>query len=96
MYIRAQTLNVLTLEEVREINKVIINNSYKKCVGREKVALLEALSYFNWSSPSSVHLGHHSGRVSGSTLKKEIFFMKVTKELGNFSPTPGNADRGSN
>lgn len=87
-YIRAQTLNVLTQEEVREINKVIINNSYKKCVGREKVALLEALPHINWSSPSSVHLGHHSGRVSGSTLKKEIFFYESDKRAWELFTDP--------
>ncbi|MFD2614158.1 DUF4238 domain-containing protein [Paenibacillus gansuensis] len=87
-YIQPKTLNLLTGEEVLDINKVIINNSYKKCVGREKNALIEALSYFEWSSPSSVYIGHHSGRVSGSTLKKEIFFYERDKKAWELFTDP--------
>jgi hypothetical protein len=81
-------LNALTKEEVKEMNRVIINNSYKKCVGSEKAALLEALPDFNWSSPSSTYIGHHSGRVNGSTLKKEIFFYERDKRAWELFTEP--------
>jgi SEC-C motif len=59
-------------------------------VSREKSSLLEALPHFEWSSPSAVYVGYGSGRVSGSTLKKEIFFYEQDKrvwELFTTDPT---------
>jgi hypothetical protein len=87
-YIRPNTLNTLTAEEVKEINRVIINNSYKKCVGNEKSALLEALPHFEWSSPSATYIGYDSGRVSGSTLKKELFFYERDKRAWGLFTEP--------
>lgn len=78
-YISPDTMNTLTEEKVREINNIIINNSYKKCVGKEKSTLVEALHHFEWSSPSAIYVGHGSGRVSGSTLKKELFLYERDK-----------------
>lgn len=87
-YIQPQTMNTLTAEQVKEINRVIINNSYKKCVGNEKSALLEALPLFEWSSPSATYIGYNSGRVSGSTLKKEIFFYERDKRAWELFTEP--------
>jgi len=89
-FIHPDTLSTLNPEEVSLINKIIINNSYKKCVSREKSPLLEALPHFEWSSPSAVYVGYGSGRVGGSTLKKEIFHYEQDKrvwELFTTDPT---------
>ncbi|QQZ61172.1 DUF4238 domain-containing protein [Paenibacillus sonchi] len=87
-YIRPQTINYLTDEQVLEINKVIINNSYKKCVGKEKATLQETLPYFEWRSPSAIYIGHNSGKVSGSTLKKEVFFYEKEKRAWELFTDP--------
>lgn len=87
-FVRPDTLNTLNAEEVNEINKIIINNSYKKCVSREKSSLLQALPHFEWSSPSAVYIGHGSGRVSGSTLKKEVFYYEQDKRVWELFTNP--------
>lgn len=72
-YIKANQVNTLTQEQIFEINEVIINNCYKKCVGNCKFALERALSTFEYQSPCATYSGG-SGVQFGATLKKEIFY----------------------
>lgn len=75
-YIYPNKVNILTPDEVLDVNKIIINNSYIKCVGREKSAVDCAAPFYTWNSPSTVIVGYNSGQHSGSTLKKEVFYYE--------------------
>lgn len=83
-YINKNRINLLSAEQVGEINNVIINNSYLKCISYNEKALLDALKSFEFSSPSGTYMGFNSGAVSGATLKKEIFFYNSDQELWEF------------
>ncbi|OMF19831.1 hypothetical protein BK127_02680 [Paenibacillus sp. FSL H7-0331] len=84
LYISPNKLISLKKEEVREINKVIINNSYVKCVAQYKEALLEASPQFEFKSPSATYAGFDSGSVMGSNRKKEIFFYENDERIWDF------------
>jgi hypothetical protein len=73
-YIEKDKLNILKENEVDDLNRIIINNSYLKCVGQNKEPLEKAISVFNFSSPASTYMGFSDGSIRGATLKKELFF----------------------
>ncbi|MFN0221498.1 MULTISPECIES: DUF4238 domain-containing protein [Paenibacillus] len=75
-YIQKNKINVLTEHQVDEINKVIINNSYVKCVGYSKESLERVLLTFKSQSPASTYTQYKSGALGGATLKKEVFFYE--------------------
>ncbi|WP_438445896.1 DUF4238 domain-containing protein [Gorillibacterium sp. sgz5001074] len=87
-FIQPNRLNLLTSKEVQDINGVIINNSYNKCVGKDLNALLEAVPFFCWASPSSFFSGNGRGQYTGSTLKKEIFYYDKDKKAWDLFLNP--------
>jgi hypothetical protein len=78
-YIKNNEIVLLNDIQLAEINEVIMNNSYVKCIGRTKVALENSLSKFEFISPSEIIGGSDLGAVMGATLKKEIFFYERDK-----------------
>ncbi|PAD70646.1 hypothetical protein CHH83_02250 [Bacillus sp. 7586-K] len=75
-YIKENTINILTEDQIKEINKVIFNNSYKKAVGLNKSMLEEGLSSFRFESPSRAIMVYESGMKTGALNKKEVFFYQ--------------------
>lgn len=83
-YINKNCVNELSQEQIDEINDVIINNSYVKCVGYNKSTLDKALIKFKYRSPSAVYAEFNSGAIIGATLKKEVFFYERDKKVWEF------------
>lgn len=68
-------------EDLQMINRAIINNSYKKCVGAKKEALEGGLPDYNHESPSTIYMGFRDGSYGGAVNKKEVFFYDIDKEM---------------
>lgn len=83
-YIQRNKINELNDSQVKEINRVIINNSYVKCVSYNKEALIEALKVYIYKSPSVIYAGSYSGHVMGNNKKKEVFFYDKDEEAWEF------------
>lgn len=81
VYIRPDRINTLTNNNLREINKVIINNSYVKCVGYDDDTLKIAMSEFEFQSPVTVMAGFKSGATQGAVIKKEVFFYSEDEDI---------------
>lgn len=73
-YINDFSLSELTDSETLEINKVILNNSYKKCIAPTDPSLEKVLSYFKNQSPSEAFAKYTSGGHKEFVVKKELFF----------------------
>lgn len=86
--IEINKINSLNKDLIEDINRVIINNSYMKCVGQKREILEKALACFQFRSPSTIFVGYKSGYNSGAVNKKEVFFDKSEEkayELLEFS-----------
>jgi len=83
-YIVPEKHNVLTAEQVHEVNRTILNNSYRKCVGYNEAFLRESMESFVYRSPSGVRMVYDSGAVAGATLKKEVFFYPEERQVWDF------------
>lgn len=80
-FIEPEKINLLSEEEIRQINNAIINNSYVKCVGKKRERIEEVLSTFKVSSPSQIFAGGNpSGFSMGSIKKKEVFFYEDERQ----------------
>lgn len=75
-YIQKDKISILSEKQVDDINKVIINNSYVKCIGFSEEALQRAIRHFKHGSVLSTYAEFNSGSMSGATLKKEVFFYE--------------------
>lgn len=78
-YISSNKINLLTQSEIDEINEVIINNSYFKCVANSYEALERVSEKFEYKSPAATYAGGN-GTFMGATLKKEVFFYDRDKK----------------
>lgn len=72
--IHQNKINTLDELQVSDINRIIINNAYLKCITHSKEALKKALGEFEYESPTEMIAGSDNGPHLGATLKKEIFF----------------------
>lgn len=81
LYIRDDKVNVLNSEQLDQLNKVIINNSYLKSVSFDKDSLDSALTEFEFQSPVTFVAGYKSGATSGAVKKKEIFYYKEDEKI---------------
>ena len=72
-FILKNRINELNDSQVDQVNEVIINNSYKKCIGYSQNALNQVITKFKYHSPSQTFAGG-TKFAAGATLKKEIFF----------------------
>lgn len=73
-------VNILDERMVKKINKVIINNSYVKCVGQKKEILDERIINFNHGSPPQVFCEFGDSSRSIHIKKKEVFYHKIDEE----------------
>ncbi|OBZ18915.1 hypothetical protein A8L34_05030 [Bacillus sp. FJAT-27264] len=83
-YVKSGNINTLTSEEVQDINRTIINNSYIKCVGHNKESIEEVSEQFSFGSPSRSMMIYESGINSAALCKKEVFFYDEDIEQWNF------------
>lgn len=73
-FVKENSITHLDSESIKMINRVIINNSYNKCVSKRSDSIIEVLDYYKVRSPSQIYIGYNSGYTSGAILKKEVFF----------------------
>lgn len=92
-------LNNLEGDKLQQINRTIMQNSYVKCVAKQKKSLEEVVADYSMEYPSQVYVGYNSGYTSGAIRKKEVFFFEKDKEayklflnplVGEFSKTGVN------
>lgn len=83
-FIESNKVNTLTQEEIYEINKTIINNSYVKCIGMNKLPLEQSLKSYTYQSPSRSIMAYKSGVKTASLNKKEVFFYQDDIEQWDF------------
>lgn len=79
-YIMKNKINILNEFQISEINGIIINNTYQKCVSNNKESILKAMKQYEYFSPSEILGGSHNGSSLGATLKKEVFFYYRDKK----------------
>lgn len=91
---------ILKDDEIKLINKTIINNSYLKCVSVKKEGIEEVLPEYQMHYPSQVFAGGSpSGYFTGAIKKKEVFFYTEEQkawELIDFSTFTLYKDLGRN
>lgn len=76
-FIEPDKINELNSEQTKLINSSIINNSYKKCVGKKVESIESVISEYRWGSPTQVFAGGNpKGFHMGAVKKKEVFFYK--------------------
>lgn len=83
-FIRNNKINILSSDEVCEINKTIMNNSYVKCIGQHKIPLEIIIENFKYQSPSRSIMAFKSGVKTAALGKKEVFFYEDDIEQWNF------------
>ena len=77
-------INSLATEQVEAINRVIINNSYNKCICNNEEALKLSLTHFEMHFPTNFIAGYKSGKAEGATVKKEIFYYGEDEKIMRF------------
>lgn len=83
-YIKSNAINVLTSEQIREVNRAIINNSYIKCIGGNRESIELVKGDFRFESPSRAIMGYESGKQTAALRKKEVFFYDEDIEQWSF------------
>jgi hypothetical protein len=71
---RKDSINLLDEKRTFLVNRVIVNNSYTKCVAAEEKLLKGMSQYWKHQSPTQIFIGHSKKISSGFTKKKEIFY----------------------
>lgn len=80
-YINQNQINILNEIQTDEINGVIINNTYHKCISNSKESIEEVLKKYKFQAPSEILAGDSDDKLSyASVLKKEIFFYSRDKK----------------
>ncbi|UZP70674.1 DUF4238 domain-containing protein [Paenibacillus polymyxa] len=85
-YIKSNDINVLSNEQIREINRTIINNSYIKYIGQNRKSLEEVVDKFRYESPSRSLVGFKSGKKTAALRKKRF---SSTKKISNSGISSG-------
>lgn len=78
----ADTIYNLDATDLQSINKVILRNSYNKCLAMHKEEL-EAIKDFKAKTygPSGTIMKYENGTVKSYTVKKEVFFNDEDEEI---------------
>lgn len=70
--------------DVLSINKVIVRNSYRKCIAMHQDDLEKIKSFkSNVSSPTGIIMKYASGAYHSCTTKKEVFFYDIDEDIYN-------------
>lgn len=79
--VKENRLSLLNEENIKLINKTIINNSYIKCIGKKEKRIKDVLDDYDMKFPSQIYAGGNpSGYHRGAIKKKEVFFYEDDKE----------------
>ncbi len=78
--LRENEITFVEDDELRMLNRAIINNSYRKCVAAKKDTLEEAMKDYHQEFPSTTYVGYGNGTYGGAVNKKEVFFYDIDKE----------------
>lgn len=84
-YIIKNKFCVLSEESVQEINNVIIQNSYVKCVGKCVQELNRVKSISVKSSPTKCIVQYADGSIRDRIIKREVFFYKEDSDMNEHS-----------
>lgn len=78
----ADTIYDLDATDLQSINKVILRNSYNKCLAMHKEEL-DAIKDFKATTygPSGTIMKYENGTVKSYTVKKEVFFNDEDEEI---------------
>ncbi len=92
----AEKINLLSENELINVNRSIINNSYIKSIAKKQERVEQAHKDFRFSSPTQIYAGGNpNGYTTGAIKKKEVFYDPIDKEafdmleLMNFSQYKG-------
>lgn len=81
-YIIRDRFNVLSDETVREINNVIYQNSYVKCVGKYEDELIRVKDIeMGEYSPTECIMKYEDGSIKDYVTKKEVFLYDEDKDM---------------
>ncbi|GAA0133398.1 hypothetical protein YSY43_02380 [Paenibacillus sp. YSY-4.3] len=83
-YIKSTQVNMLSNEQVKEVNRTIINNSYVKCIGKYREPIELVADDFRIESPSRAVASYESGKQTVALRKKEVFFFDRDIEQWDF------------
>jgi hypothetical protein len=82
-YIRANQLKKLTEEQTKEVNIVIMNNSYIQTAGPSFETLSKLVDFYDDKGPTAIYYG--GGKTnSGVGLRKEVFYYQKDKLIYDF------------
>ncbi|MEK3658877.1 DUF4238 domain-containing protein [Paenibacillus sp. FSL F4-0236] len=70
-YLKTNQINLLDHEQVKQINRTILNNSYTKCIGQNRESIEAIVDDFKYESPSRAVVGYESGKQTAALRKKE-------------------------
>lgn len=77
-------INILHEDQEEEINRIIVNNSYQKCVCNSEETLRSSLDEFEVEFPTEFIAGYEDGRTEGAVVKKELFYYQEDKKIMEF------------
>lgn len=81
-FIKKDKFCILFDDQLQEINNVIYENSYVKCVGKFENELMRMKSICEEGySPSKCILKYNNGRIKDYIIKKEVFWYDEDKDL---------------
>ncbi|PGE89038.1 hypothetical protein COM55_00450 [Bacillus pseudomycoides] len=89
-YINKNKINLLDDREVDLINKVIINNSYNKCIAQSKKSIENVIDQFTIKSPYGFIGLYSGGRVNNRILKKHVFFYEEDQKAYDLCSSANN------
>lgn len=84
-YIIKNKFCVLNEENVQQINNVIIQNSYVKCVGKSEDELERAKNFSVTSSPTKCIIQYKDGSIQDRILKREVFIYEEDRDMNEHS-----------
>lgn len=86
VYIKENKFVKLDEKEVQEINDVIYQNSYVKCVGKTEDELERVKNvHFETFSPTKCIMKYSDGSIQDRIIKREVFFYEEDKDMNAHS-----------
>lgn len=85
-FIRENEFVKLNEQEVQEVNDVIYQNSYVKCVGKSDTELERVKNvHFETFSPTKCIMKYSDGSIQDRIVKREVFFYEDDKDMNAHS-----------
>lgn len=82
--IKNDAINILADEDVIALNRMIVRNSYNKCIAMHQRTLESVKSYKSTiAGPAGIIVKQKNGSFKSYTIKKEVFFYDRDEDLFN-------------